>query len=140
MAETKPNTIKTIIDSTHQHLTRDVGRGGYDYSNLSDFVCTCGQKFISSSDREPREVPSMPALHKADAVAQALGLSESFLAQGPADLHLATPYATIIDAQALMMRRTESSEVNRAWYTQSGDYLATTEINFPARLIWATEL
>lgn len=142
MAQNKPNAIKTIIEHTGAHWTRSVARSGNDYSNISDFLCSCGQKFIGSWDREPPKVPSLSALHKADTLARALGLAdEAYLALGPGDLLGATTYSTIIDDQGVMLRRTENnSEPERAWYTQNGDYRTTTQINYPARVIWAFEL
>lgn len=62
-------TITTTLAATSAHWLRSQP---YDHSNLSQFVCSCGQVFIPHWESMPNGWPSLPKLHEVLSLAEAI--------------------------------------------------------------------
>lgn len=121
-------SITAVVQSAQDHHIRVASTVRQD--NYSDFVCSCGQLFVADTILAGAPGPTLPEVHRAEMVLEALGLGNAVVqGAGPvAEL----PVTTIIqDASGRLMRRRQDS-----WFTQDGRRLATTEPEGPIRVLW----
>lgn len=129
------NTALTVIEKTFEtnrsHWTRS---RPYGQTNLSEFICSCGQIFtpISTWAPEPREWPTLPELHRALATAQAI--DESLVLPGVDDLDQLPTGAVASDAYGLLYRKTGDGR----WIDQLGARHTSTSLSIHTMvLVWA---
>lgn len=122
-------SITAVVQSAEGHRIRVASTGRQD--NYSDFVCSCGQIFVADATLGRVPGPTLPEVHRAEMVLEALGLGSAAVVQdaGPVG---ELPVNTIVqDAAGRLMRRRQSS-----WLTQDGRRLASVEPNGPIRVLW----
>lgn len=94
------NAIATILSIDAGHSITSVRRDPYDYSNLSDFKCSCGQLFVAS--QMTRRLgpgitpPSLPQVHLALETAEVLGVTEGLRTPATAEQISDQPFGAII--------------------------------------------
>lgn len=132
--------VATILQATSQHRLRD--RPADRYSDASVFECSCGQVFVPyGALRElPHNVPTLAAVHLAEAVTLALFPSPDArrtvsALRGVAALPI---FSVLRDATGAMMRLRNTYGGTPEWVTQTGRVLSSDEIALPATLVWTT--
>ncbi|GEL46603.1 hypothetical protein CHO01_17190 [Cellulomonas hominis] len=131
---TLPSTVAAAVRAGAEHRLRPVPQAG---SNLSDFECGCGQQFVANAlVRTPRGLPSLPAVHTAEALALAVGGGQ--LGTEMVDRHQVTallPDWTVVrDAAGTMARRVPGFSRVR-WLTQAGSLLETGDLALPLSVL-----
>lgn len=131
------HTIAAVLTAQQGHVLRD---SPYGNTNLSTFTCTCGQVFIPSGVvSSPRSAPSMAALHRAEAVAQAADVDA---AQGTAALE--TRQSVEVAAPGTILRTARGTMVQKSttpgtWITQAGEFGPDDKVALPAVILWIPE-
>lgn len=108
-----------------------------DYSNLSSFECTCGQRFIASSvePRTPYDAPSLGHAHRIIENKRLAGVGPEQVIADVAGL-AALPETTVVaDANGVLHRRWNTRSVQ--WKSQAGRVLDRLEdVALPVSVWW----
>ena len=126
------NEITTILAVEAGHSITSVPRDRYDYSNLSDFACSCGHVFVASQMTRRLDPginpPALPQVHRAREVAEALGATEGVQTPATAEQITGLPFgAIVLLTNGQLAKKTGISDAE-PWITQGAARLADADI------------
>lgn len=137
---TTQNEITTILAVEAGHSITSVRRDRYDYSNLSDFACSCGHVFVASQMTRRLDPginpPTLPQVHRAREVAEALGATEGIRIPATAEQIRDLPFgAIILLANGQLAEKTGLMDAE-PWITQGAARLTDADVA-GAVVLWA---
>ena len=133
------NEITTILSIDAGHSITSIPRDRYDFSNLSDFKCSCGRLFVAS--QMTRRLgpgitpPSLPQVHLALETAEALGVTEGFRTPASAEQIADQPFGAIILLPTGKLAMKKGLLGAQPWITQDAASL-TDENVAGAVILW----